>query len=80
VLYVVPAAAALRGSLVGLAGYAAAAAGRYAVAERTGGRSMPDCLAHPASVALLAWLTADSWRQHRRGTLGWKGRQLPGRA
>ncbi|HET9658319.1 MAG TPA: glycosyltransferase family 2 protein [Kineosporiaceae bacterium] len=77
-LYVVPPVAALRGSAIGLAGYAAAAAGRYMVAERTGGRSLPDCLGHPASIALLAGLTADSWRRHRRGTLTWKGRQLPG--
>jgi hypothetical protein len=78
VLYVVPPAAALRGSVVGLAGYAAATAGRYAIAERTGGRSLPDSLGHPASIALLGLLTADSWRRHRRGTLTWKGRRLPG--
>lgn len=78
VVYVIPPVAAVRGSLVGLTGYAAAVAGRYVVAERTGGRSLPDSLAHPASVALLAYLTADSWRQHRRGTLTWKGRSLPG--
>jgi hypothetical protein len=78
VLYVVPPVAALRGSWMGLAGYAAAAVGRYAIAERTGGRSMPDCLAHPASVVLLGWLTADSFRRHRRGSLSWKGRRLPG--
>lgn len=66
VLYVVPPVAAIHGSLIGWAGYAAAAIGRYAVAERTGGRSMPDCLAHPASVVLLGWLTADSWWRHRR--------------
>ena len=77
-LYVVPPAAALRGSATGLAGYLAAVVGRYAIAERTGGRSLPDCLAHPASVVLLGWLTADSWRRHRRGTLAWKGRRLPG--
>jgi hypothetical protein len=70
VLYVVPPVAALRGSSVGLAGYLAAVAGRYVIAERTGGRSMPDCLAHPASVVLLGWLTADSWRRHRRGSMG----------
>ena len=70
VLYVVPPVAALRGSSVGLAGYLAAVAGRYVIAERTGGRSMPDCLAHPASVVLLGWLTADSWRRQRRGSLG----------
>ncbi len=78
VLYVVPAVAALRGSRVGLVGYAAAVAGRYAVAERTGGRSLPDSLAHPASVAVLGWLTARSWLLHERGGLTWKGRALPG--
>lgn len=78
VLYVVPPVAALRGSLVGLVGYAAGVVGRYAVAERTGGRSLPDSLAHPASVVLLSWLTADSWRRHRQGALSWKGRRLPG--
>jgi hypothetical protein len=77
VLYVVPPLAALRGSLVGLAGYGAAVAGRYVVAERTGGRSLPDSFAHPASVVLLAWLTTESWARWRRGTLRWKGRALP---
>jgi len=77
VLYVVPPLAALRGSVVGLAGYGAAVAGRYLVAERTGGRSVPDALAHPASIALLGWLTAASWRGRSRGGLQWKGRDLP---
>ncbi len=77
VLYVVPPVAALRGSLVGLAGYGAAVTGRYVVAERTGGRSLPDSFGHPASVVLLAWLTAESWVRRRRGTLRWKGRPLP---
>jgi hypothetical protein len=76
VLYVVPPVAALRGSMVGLAGYAAAVAGRYLVAERTGGRSLPDSLAHPVSVTALGWLTAVSWWRHRHGTLAWKGRLL----
>ena len=53
VLYVVPPLAAVRGSLVGAVGYGAAVTGRYVVAERTGGRSVPDSLGHPASVALL---------------------------
>ncbi len=75
--YVVPPVAALHGSRVGVLGYAAAVAGRYLVAERTGGRSMPDALAHPASILLLGWLTADSWRAHRSGRLRWKGRPLP---
>lgn len=76
--YVVPAVAALRGSRVGTVGYAAAVAGRYAVAERTGGRSLPDSLAHPASVSAFGWLLARSWWGHRRGRLAWKGRTLPG--
>lgn len=78
VAYVVPAVAAARGSRVGTVGYAAAVAGRYAVAERTGGRSLPDSLAHPVSVSLFGWLTVRSWWRHRRGTLTWKGRALPG--
>ena len=78
VLYVVPALAALRGSLVGALGYGAAVTGRYVVAERTGGRSVPDSLGHPASIALLGWLTAASWVRRRRGTLRWKGRPLSG--
>jgi hypothetical protein len=47
VCYVVPPLAALRGSLTGLGGYVAAVVGRYAVAERTGGRSLPDSLGAP---------------------------------
>ncbi len=77
-LYVVPPVAALCGSGVGMAGYAAAVTGRYLVAERTGGRSLPDSFGHPLSIGLLAWLTATSWRRHRRGELTWKGRRLPG--
>jgi hypothetical protein len=80
VLYVVPAVAALRGSLVGALGYGAAVTGRYVIAERTGGRSVPDSLGHPASIALLGWLAAASWVRRRRGTLQWKGRRLPGSA
>jgi hypothetical protein len=78
VVYVVPPLAALRGSLAGLAGYGAAVTGRYVVAERTGGRSLPDSFGHPASIVLLGWLTAQSWVRRRRGTLRWKGRALPG--
>jgi Glycosyl transferase family 2 len=78
VVYVVPALAALRGSFVGAVGYGAAVTGRYVVAERTGGRSLPDSFGHPASIALLAWLTAGSWVRRRRGTLRWKGRPLSG--
>ena len=76
VLYVVPPAAALRGSGVGLLGYGAAVTGRYLVAERTGGRSLPDALFHPASIATALWLLAGSWRDRRAGRLSWKGRPL----
>lgn len=74
--YVVPPLAALRGSRAGLIGYGAAVAGRYAVAERTGAQSLPDSVAHPVSIAALAWLTGVSWRRHRRGDLRWKGRPV----
>lgn len=77
VTYVLPPLAmVLRRSRVGLAGYAAAVAGRVLVARRTGGRVWPDVLAHPVSVAALSWLTALSWRRRRAGALTWKGRSL----
>ncbi|WP_432562810.1 glycosyltransferase family 2 protein [Kineococcus sp. SYSU DK003] len=74
--YLVPPAAALGGSGVGAVGYLAAAVGRYAAAERTGGRSVPDAFAHPFSIAVLLGLLADSWRLRDRGDLTWKGRSL----
>ena len=74
-LYVVPPLAALRGSRAGLLGYAAGVAGRVAAARRTGSPAVA-AVAHPVSVALLAWLWARSRRAHRRGTLSWKGRAL----
>ena len=76
VLYVVPPAAALAGSVTGLVGYGAAVVSRYLVAERTGGRSVPDSLFHPASVLTSLWLAAASWRARRKGTLSRKGRPL----
>jgi hypothetical protein len=76
--YLVPPLAALRGSRVGLAGYAAAVASRVLAARRTRGRAWPDALAHPASVAALLGLLGSSWRGHRRGELTWKGRRLDG--
>jgi Glycosyl transferase family 2 len=73
---VVPAVAALCGSRVGLLGYAAAVVGRGVVARRVGGRVWPDSFAHPVSVAVFGWLVVDSVRQHRAGTLAWKGRPV----
>ncbi|MFL6137541.1 MAG: glycosyltransferase [Frankiaceae bacterium] len=74
--YVVPAAAALRGSRVGLAGYAAGVAGRVVAARRTGGRAWPDPLAHPLSVLALCWLVGLSHARRRAGALRWKGRPV----
>jgi hypothetical protein len=74
--YLLPAAAALAGSPVGLAGYLAGVAGRVVAARRTGGRAWPDALAHPVSVGLFAWLTARSLIHRRRGTASWKGRAV----
>ncbi len=75
-LYVVPPVAALRGSRVGLAGYAAGVAGRAFVARRVGAHPWPDPVAHPASIGALAYLTVLSWRRRRAGLLQWKGRPL----
>jgi hypothetical protein len=78
-VYLVPPMAALGGSLTGFGGYLAAVVGRYAVAERTGGRSLPDSLAHPASIAVFGWLTARSLVARQRGELVWRGRSLSAR-
>jgi len=74
--YVVPPLAGLRGSRVGALGYAAGVVGRALVGRRVGSLMWPDALAHPASVLALGWLTAQSWRRHRAGTLQWKGRDI----
>jgi hypothetical protein len=74
--YLVPPVAALGGSRVGALGYAAGVGGRVVTARRTGGRALPDALAHPASVAALLGLTASSLHRRRAGTLTWKGRPV----
>jgi cellulose synthase/poly-beta-1,6-N-acetylglucosamine synthase-like glycosyltransferase len=76
VLFVVPAAAMLRGSKLGAIGYAAGVAGRAAVAQRSRSRIFPDVLAHPASVALFGYLTVGSLRRKSQGQLTWKGRKV----
>jgi hypothetical protein len=77
-VWVLPAAAALRGSRAGLVGYAAGVAGRAISAAATGGRVWPDALAHPASVLALDALMLRSVVGHRRGTLRWRGRAVTG--
>ncbi|GLP78306.1 glycosyl transferase [Mycobacterium antarcticum] len=76
VVYVVPAAAAGRGSRVGALGYAAAVVGRLAARRWCGGRFGWDAMAHPLSVVTLLWLLASSWAGRWRGTLSWKGRAV----
>ncbi len=76
VTYLFPPLAALRGSRLGLAGYAAAVTSRAVVARRVGDRVWPDSLAHPAAIAVVGWLTTRSWHGRRRGTLTWKDRIL----
>jgi cellulose synthase/poly-beta-1,6-N-acetylglucosamine synthase-like glycosyltransferase len=74
--YIIPPLAALRGSRTGAVGYTAAVLGRILVAWRVGGRSWPDSLAHPASIAVFGWLTARSWQRRKSHRLTWKGRTL----
>lgn len=82
-VYVWPPVAAAHGvarrrvgqAMVGVAGYLAGVAGRVVAARATGGR-VGDGWAHPASVAALAALTAESARRHRVGTAAWKGRTI----
>lgn len=61
---------------LGLIGYAAAVAGRAAVASRTGSPVWPDSAAHPASIVALAVLAADSQVARARGRTTWKGRSV----
>jgi hypothetical protein len=75
-LFVLPALAAVRGSRVGLAGYAAGVVGRLVAAKACGARAWPDAAAHPLSIGVLGWLTALSWTRRRDGTLRWKDRPL----
>jgi len=82
-LYVVPPVAAVRSlargrprdAVVPMAGYLAGVCGRVLAAQRTGGRSA-DAMAHPASIVVLAALTARSWHARRHGRLSWRGRSI----
>jgi cellulose synthase/poly-beta-1,6-N-acetylglucosamine synthase-like glycosyltransferase len=76
VVYVLPAAAAARGSRIGALGYAAAVAGRVSARRWCGGRFGWDAAAHPLSVLVLLWLLVSSWVGRVRGSLRWKGRAV----
>jgi hypothetical protein len=75
-VYVVPFVAALFGSVAGLGGYLAGVLGRLVTARATGGRALPDALAHPVSIVLFAALVVRSYVRKRRGALAWKGRRI----
>jgi len=83
-LFVAPAVRALisavrrdrRGVATGAAATAAGIAGRVVTARR-GGDRVGDALAHPAGIAALIGLLADSWIGRWRGTLQWRRRTLP---
>jgi hypothetical protein len=81
IVYVLPAVGALAGSgrtrAWGAAGWAAGVASRVISARAAGTRVWPDAAAHPVSILALLTLIGDSHRAHRRGTISWKGRQLP---
>jgi hypothetical protein len=77
-VWVVPPLAALRGTRAGLVGWLAGAASRAVVAAATGSRTWPDPLAHPLSIVAFDALVLRSVRGHRRGTLRWRDRPLPG--
>lgn len=76
VVWVLPAAAALRGSRVGLVGYLAGVVSRVVAGRVAGDRVWPDAFAHPVSVLAFGYLTLRSLRERRRGTLRWKGRPV----
>nr|WP_296070761.1 glycosyltransferase family 2 protein [uncultured Actinoplanes sp.] len=70
------AAGAPRWAAIALVAYALGVVGRLVSATATGGRRLPDALAHPASIVVFAWLVARSFRLRRRGALTWRGRSL----
>jgi hypothetical protein len=59
-----------------LVAYALGVVGRMISAAATGGRTWPDPLAQPVSIAAFAVLVARSFARRRRGLLTWKGRTL----
>ncbi len=83
-LYAVPPLAAVVLFAAGAAGlgaialtaYALGVAGRVVAALATGGRALPDALAHPLSVVLFGRLVARSFHLRRQGRLSWRGRSV----
>jgi len=61
----------------GCSAYLMGILGRMVAARATGGRALPDAVAHPVSIVLFAWLVVRSYRERRRGRLVWRGRRIP---
>ncbi|GLW27074.1 glycosyltransferase [Actinoplanes regularis] len=76
-LYVVPPLAAPGYPLPALVAYLLGVTGRVIAARATGGRALPDALAHPLSISLFAYLIARSFHLRRRNRLTWRGRPVP---
>jgi hypothetical protein len=74
VLLVVP--GAVRWGWIGLVAYGLGVVGRVVAASVSGGRRLPDALAHPVSIVLFGALVARSFRMRRRGRLTWRGRPV----
>jgi glycosyltransferase involved in cell wall biosynthesis len=72
---VLPPAAALRGSRIGLLGYLAAVAGRIVVARRFA-EPAAWALTHPAACVMSAGMIVESKRRKTRKLATWKGRSL----
>ncbi|MFI1988066.1 glycosyltransferase [Actinoplanes sp. NPDC020271] len=79
-LYVVLPSAAPVLVLPALIAYLLGVAGRAISAHATGGRALPDALAHPISVLLFGYLIVLSVHRRRAGRLAWRGRPLPSAA
>ncbi|WP_211210902.1 glycosyltransferase [Sporichthya polymorpha] len=73
---VLPLLAALRGSKLGMIGYAAGVTGRVISGISSRDRLVPDALFHPASSALSVGLYVDSVRRRKRDAVTWKGRAI----
>ncbi|WIM98111.1 glycosyltransferase [Actinoplanes oblitus] len=75
-LYVLPPLALPIAPGTALLAYLLGVTGRLITARATGGRALPDALAHPLSVVLFAVLIARSFHRRRRNRLSWRGRPI----
>jgi hypothetical protein len=75
-LQLLPAAAALRGSKVGLAGYLGVAAARVTLARRFGEPPFPYSFTHPVASVVSVGLIVESRRRQKHNLRSWKGRSV----